>query len=93
VLSLLSEAAAERPPVCVIDDEQWLDQASAWAMGFAARRLAADPIGLVFAARVAEAELAGLPELAVQGLADDDALALLAPALTGPLDTRRRGRG
>ena len=49
VLSLLSEAAAERPLICVIDDEQWLDQASAQALGFAARRLAADPVGLVFA--------------------------------------------
>ena len=52
VLGLLSEAAAERPLICVIDDEQWLDQASAQALGFAARRLAADPVGLVFAARV-----------------------------------------
>ena len=52
VLNLLSEVAGERPLVCVIDDEQWLDQASAQALGFAARRLAADPAGLVFAARV-----------------------------------------
>ena len=51
VLSLLSEVAGERPLICVIDDEQWLDRASAQALGFAARRLAADPVGLVFAAR------------------------------------------
>jgi hypothetical protein len=51
VLSLLSEVAAERPLVCVIDDEQWLDHASAQALGIVARRLAADPVGLVFAAR------------------------------------------
>jgi len=50
VLSLLSEAAAERPMICLVDDEQWLDQASAQALGFAAR-LGADPVGLVFAAR------------------------------------------
>src|SRR5580704_3181250 len=43
--------AGERPLICLIDDEQWLDRASAQALGFAARRLAADPVGLVFAAR------------------------------------------
>jgi DNA-binding CsgD family transcriptional regulator len=90
VLSLLSETAVDRPLVCVIDDEQWLDQASAQALGFAARRLAADPVGLVFAARVPGEELAGLPELTVQGLADSDARALLDSALTGRLDTRVR---
>ena len=63
VLSLLSEVAGERPLICVIDDEQWLDQASAQALGFVARRLAADPVGLVFAAREPGPELAGLPEL------------------------------
>ena len=63
MLSLLSEVAGERPLICVVDDEQWLDRASAQALGFAARRLAADPVGLVFAARVPGEELAGLPEL------------------------------
>jgi len=67
VLSLLSEAAAERPLVCVVDDQRWLDRASAQALGFVARRLAADPVGLVFAARVPGKELAGLPELTVLG--------------------------
>jgi DNA-binding CsgD family transcriptional regulator len=90
VLSLLSEAAAEQPLVCVIDDEQWLDQASAQALGFAARRLAADPVGLVFGARVPGEELAGLPELMVEGLTEGDARALLDSALTAPLDTRVR---
>ncbi len=90
VLSLLSEMAGERPLVCVIDDEQWLDHASAQALGFAARRLAADPVGLVFAARVPAEELAGLPELTVEGLAEGDARALLDSALAGPLDTRVR---
>ena len=70
VLSLLSEVAAEQPLICVIDDEQWLDRASAQALGFAARRLAADPVGLVFAARDAGRELAGLPELEVAGCGD-----------------------
>ena len=88
VLSLLSEAAGDRPLVCLIDDEQWLDQASAQALGFTARRLAADPVALVFAARDPGAELAGLPELEVTGLADSDARALLDSALAGPLDAR-----
>jgi DNA-binding CsgD family transcriptional regulator len=90
VLSLLSETAGEQPLICVIDDQQWLDQASAQALGFAARRLAADPVGLVFAARVPGDELAGLPELAVGGLAESDARALLEEALAGPLDARVR---
>ena len=77
VLSLLSEVAGERPLICLIDDEQWLDRASAQALGFAARRLAADPVGLVFAAREPGPELAGLPELEVGGLRDEDARALL----------------
>jgi len=83
VLSLLSEVATERPLICVIDDEQWLDRASAQALGFVARRLAADPVGLVFAAREPGSELAGLPELEVDGLRDDDARALLASVLAG----------
>ena len=59
VLSLLSEVAGDQPLICLIDDQHWLDQASAQALGFVARRLAADPVGLVFAAREAGAELAG----------------------------------
>ncbi len=89
-LSLLSEVAGERPLICVIDDEHWLDHASAQALGFVARRLGADPVGLVFAARVPGAELAGLPELVVEGLGDSDARALLDSALAGPLDARVR---
>ena len=91
-LSLLSQVAGERPLFCVVDDEQWLDQASAQALGFVARRLAAEPVGLVFAARMPGEELAGLPELAVEGLAEGDARALLDSVLTGPLDARIRDR-
>ena len=90
MLTLLSEVAAERPLLCLIDDEQWLDQASAQALGFAAQRLGPDPVGLVFAARQPGAELAGLPELEVGGLGDDAARALLESALPGPLDARVR---
>jgi DNA-binding CsgD family transcriptional regulator len=90
VLSLLAEVAGKRPLICLVDDEQWLDHASAQALGFAARRLAADPVGLVFAARVPGTELAGLPELEVRGLGELDARALLESVLAGPLDARVR---
>ncbi len=90
VLGLLSEVAEERPLVCLVDDQQWLDRASAQALGFVARRLAAESVGLVFAARVPGEELAGLPELAVRGLREGDARALLDSVLTGPLDERVR---
>jgi DNA-binding CsgD family transcriptional regulator len=92
VLGLLSETAAERPLVCLVDDQQWLDRASAQALGFAARRLAADPVGLVFAARVPGEDVAGLPELVVEGLAEDEARELLKSVLPGPLDARVRDR-
>src|SRR6202035_719734 len=90
VLGLVSEVAAERPLVCVVDDGQWLDRASVQALGFAARRLAADPVGLVFATQVPGQELAALPELVVEGLPEEDARALLESALTGPVDARVR---
>src|SRR5215471_16365196 len=92
VLGLLSEVAAERPLVCVVDDEQWLDRVSAQVLGFVARRLAAEPVGLVFGARDPGEELAGLPQLTVPGLADGDARALLDSVLTGPVDVRVRER-
>jgi len=75
----------------VIDDEQWLDHASGKALGSVARRLGADPVGLVFAARMPGEELAGLPELVVGGPGESDARALLDSALAGPLDARVRG--
>jgi DNA-binding CsgD family transcriptional regulator len=90
VLGLVSEAAGEKPLVCVVDDEQWLDRASVQALGFVARRLAAEPVGLVFAARVPGAELSGLPDLVVEGLRDEDARALLDSVLAGPVDARVR---
>ena len=91
-LSLLADAAEEHPLVCVVDDAQWLDRASAQVLAFAARRLEAESVGLVFAARVPSDELAGLPELAVEGLGEADARALLDSVLTGPLDPRVHGR-
>ena len=89
-LGLMSELAGERPLVCIVDDEQWLDSASAQVLGFLARRLEAESVGLVFGARIPTGDLAGLPELVVEGLQVDDARALLESALTGPLDARVR---
>ena len=90
VLNLLSDAAEEQPLICVVDDEQWLDRASAQVLAFVARRLEAESVGLVFAARVPSDELAGLAELVVEGLPEADARALLDSALAGPLDARVR---
>src|SRR4051812_41946437 len=77
-LSLFSEAAQERALLCVIDDAQWLDRASAQALGFVARRLLAEPLALLLAARERTDEFAGLPELIVEGLDDAEATKLLA---------------
>jgi DNA-binding CsgD family transcriptional regulator/tetratricopeptide (TPR) repeat protein len=87
-LSLLTDVAEEHPLVCLVDDAQWLDRASAQVLAFTARRLEAESVGLVFAARVPGDDLAGLPELVVEGLREADARALLASVLTGPLDSR-----
>jgi DNA-binding CsgD family transcriptional regulator len=92
VLSLLSDVASEQPLVCLVDDEQWLDRASAQVLGFVARRLATEPVALVFATRVPGDEVAGLPELLVGGLCEADARTLLDTALAGPLDERVRDR-
>jgi DNA-binding CsgD family transcriptional regulator len=90
ILGLLAEAAAERPAVGLVDDAQWLDRASAQALAFVARRLGAESVGLVFSARVADGELARLPELEVRGLPEPDARALLDAVLPGPVDARVR---
>ncbi len=90
VLGLLAEVAADRPLLCLVDDAQWLDRASAQVLVFVARRLGAESVGLVFGARVVGAELAGLPELVAGGLREQDARALLDSVLTGPLDAQVR---
>ena len=87
-LSLLSEAAEQQPLLCVIDDAQWLDQASAQAVGFVARRLLAEPVALVIATRQPGTEFRGLPELLVEGLHDGHARELLSSVIGGPLDER-----
>jgi DNA-binding CsgD family transcriptional regulator len=87
-LSLLSEAAQERPVVCVIDDAQWLDRTSAQVLAFVARRLLAESVVVLAATRKAGGKYGRLPELVVEGLRDADAEALLASAIPGRLDER-----
>jgi DNA-binding CsgD family transcriptional regulator/tetratricopeptide (TPR) repeat protein len=94
VLGLLSDAANEEPLVCLVDDAQWLDQASAQALAFVARRLVAESVALVFAVREPsdEQNFAELPQLSVGGLDEEDARALLASVIRWPLDERVRDR-
>ena len=92
VLSLFSEIAEERPLLCVVDDAQWVDQTSAQTLAFVARRLLAEPVGIVFAARESSDDLRQFPELVVEGLPDSDARALLSSAVRFPLDERVRER-
>jgi DNA-binding CsgD family transcriptional regulator len=94
VLSLLAESADERPLVCLVDDAQWLDRASAQALAFVARRLLADSVALVFAVREPSElrELDGLPEHTITGLSDRDARVLLESSVPGRLDEGVRDR-
>ncbi|WP_433287057.1 AAA family ATPase [Pseudonocardia sp. CA-142604] len=92
VLSLLSDVAEDRPLVCLVDDAQWLDQASAHTLAFVARRLCAESVALVFGTRTTADDqvLRQLPEMLLGGLGDSDARALLRTALRGPLDSAVR---
>ena len=94
VLSLLAEIAAKRPLVCLVDDAQWLDEASAQVLGFVGRRLLAEAVLLLFAVREPTEEilLPGLPTLTLEGLTDADARALLTAAIPGHLDEHVRDR-
>ncbi len=92
VLSLVSDAAEQRPLLGVVDDAQWLDRASALTLAFVARRLLAEPVGLVFAAREPGEELRKLPDLEVRGLVDGDARALLNATVLSGLDGAVRER-
>ena len=92
VLTLLSEVAEERALLCVLDDAQWLDQASALTLAFVARRLEADPVGIVFSAREPSEELQSLSQLEVKGLVNGDACALLGSAVMFRLDVQVRDR-
>ena len=95
MLSLFAAVAEERPLLCVVDDTQWLDQASELTLAFVARRLLAEPVGIVFATREPGEGLQHLPHLEVRGVGDDDARALLTATVTVKLDEAgpRPGRG
>src|SRR3954468_21820990 len=94
VLGLLSVAAEERPLLCLVEDAQWLDDASGLILGFIARRLLAESVAIVVAVRAPNTrhDFDGLPELLLRGLAEDDAHTLLMSAVPGPLDDRVRDR-
>ena len=88
-LTLLTDAAAGQPVLCLVDDAQWLDQVSVEVLGFIARRLYADRVGMLFTVRAGEdpmAALAGLPEMTVGGLPEEVAGELLAASAAGPVD-------
>src|SRR6185437_5473979 len=92
VLTLRSLVAEERPLLCVVDDAQWLDQASAQVLAFVARRLLAEPVGLLFAAREPGDQFRGVVDLEVPGLAAPEARALLRTAVGPGFDQRVRAR-
>ncbi|RSM91870.1 helix-turn-helix transcriptional regulator [Kibdelosporangium aridum] len=92
VLSLLSDASEGSPVLCLVDDAQWMDRASAQVLGFVARRLLAESIALVFAARHRAQDLLDLPELEVTGLSQADAHTLLNSATHARLDHNIRDR-
>jgi DNA-binding CsgD family transcriptional regulator len=92
VLSLLSRVAEEQPLLCVVDDAQWLDEASAFVLAFVTRRLLAEPLAFVYAARTLDGTLEQLPTLEVRGLTHDDADVLLESAVPFLIDERIRER-
>ncbi|WP_080697216.1 helix-turn-helix transcriptional regulator [Mycobacterium asiaticum] len=93
VLSLIAAAAERQPLLFLVDDAQWIDRVSAQTLAFVARRLIAEPVAIVFAVRDGPSEdLAGLPELTLQGLNAGEARALLDSAVLGRLDNQVRDR-
>jgi DNA-binding CsgD family transcriptional regulator len=94
VLGLLSNASAEQPLLCIVDDAHWLDRRSAETLVFAARRSGTGAISFVFAAEPTEAATAldTLPELRLAGLSDEEAGEVLAAAVAGAINRLVRDR-
>jgi DNA-binding CsgD family transcriptional regulator len=94
VLGLLSAEAENRPLLCLVEDAQWLDDASGLILGFIARRLLAESVAIVVSVREPSNrhDFRGLPELIVRGLPEEDARTLLSRAAPGRLDERVRDR-
>ena len=88
VLTLFADVAEEQPLICIVDDAQWLDRASAQILGFVARRLLAERIAIIGAARSGSGDdvLSELPQLSLEGLSDADARSLLLDNIHGPVD-------
>jgi DNA-binding CsgD family transcriptional regulator/energy-coupling factor transporter ATP-binding protein EcfA2 len=92
VLALVTEGADDVPLLCLVDDAHWLDSATAQILTFVARRLRAEPVGIVFATRTTSPDLQGFPEIPLSALAAVDADRLLCSALTAPLDDEVRAQ-
>jgi DNA-binding CsgD family transcriptional regulator len=94
VHSLVTNAARERPLLALIDDAQWLDSVSSQVLKFVARRLGAEPVGMIFTCRADEPTgfPRGLTELPILALRDADAGAVLANAHPWPMDEEVRNR-
>jgi DNA-binding CsgD family transcriptional regulator len=89
VLTLFAEVAEIEPLLCLVDDAQWIDQASAQIFAFVGRRLLAERVAIVCAARrgIGDGVLAELPTMAVEPLFESDSRALLLTNVHAPLDT------
>jgi DNA-binding CsgD family transcriptional regulator/tetratricopeptide (TPR) repeat protein len=94
VLGVFAEVASERPLVCLVDDAQWLDDASRQVLGFVGRRLVAEAVLLLLAVREAGDEqlFPALTSLTVEGLTEEDARALLTATIAVQLDEQVRDR-
>jgi DNA-binding CsgD family transcriptional regulator/tetratricopeptide (TPR) repeat protein len=91
---LLGPDRGPQPVCCVVDDVQWVDACSRRVLAFVARRIAAEPVAVVFAARTADAvpDLGDLPRLELGGLSDVDAAELLRRTGRTGLDDEVRDR-
>jgi DNA-binding CsgD family transcriptional regulator len=93
-LTLLAHAAADQPVLCVVDDANWIDAESALALGFVARRLYADRVGMILTVGegCGPSAFGQLPAIEVGGLTDDAAAELLRSVAGAPLDSQTMDR-